>query len=50
MTDSTDHTDWNARLREMLEGLRDDPDAQALIIAQALECLPKTGVPVGMIS
>ena len=37
MTDSTDHTDRNARLRETLEGLRDDPDALIEIILQQAE-------------
>ena len=37
MTDSTDHADRNARLRETLEGLRDDPDALIEIILQQAE-------------
>jgi TolA-binding protein len=37
MADSTDHTDRNARLRETLEGLRDDPDALIEIILRQAE-------------
>jgi hypothetical protein len=37
MVDSTDHTDRNARLRETLEGLRDDPDALIEIVLRQAE-------------
>ena len=37
MADSTDHTDRNARLRETLEGLRDDPDALIEIVLRQAE-------------
>lgn len=37
MADSTDRTDRNARLRETLEGLRDDPDALIEIILRQAE-------------
>jgi len=37
MADSSDHTDRNARLRETLEDLRDDPDALIEIILRQAE-------------
>ena len=46
MVDSTDHTDRNARLRETLEGLRDDPDALIEIVLRQAEQIRELNVRV----